>query len=269
VTALRAASLALILPLTLSLSNPADAAQGSQQKDFLSASASVSNSYSILPMHIRLPTQIRVFVDGRTRTLKTTAFTVADVMKETHLALGPLDLISTPLPTSIYPGLQIRVTRIKEVRSTKQVKIPYLVKKIFDKKLLVGKRIVKSRGVSGLATVRSILTLADGKLVKTIIVSSVTLRSAQAAKIIVGIRARTVDDLNWAAVANCESRGNPRSSNTANGYYGMFQFTVTAWKTAGGTGNPMDAPASEQLLRAKRLYQIRGWGAWPVCGKRL
>jgi uncharacterized protein YabE (DUF348 family) len=269
VIASRAGTLALVLPLTFSLSTPADAAQGSQQKSLTSASVSVSSTHSILPMQIRLPAQVRVIVDGRSRTLKTTAFTVADVIKESHISLGPLDLINTPLPTGVFPGLQIRVTRIKVVSSTKQVKIPYVVKKVFDKKMLVGRRIVKSQGVSGIALVHAVRTLADGKVVKTKIVSNVMIKPAHSALIIVGTRPRTVDELNWAAVANCESRGNPRSSNSANGYYGMFQFTVTAWKTAGGEGNPMDYPAAEQLMRAKRLYAIRGWRAWPTCGKLL
>jgi uncharacterized protein YabE (DUF348 family) len=175
VIASRAGTLALVLPLTFSLSTPADAAQGSQQKSLTSASVSVSTTHSILPMQIRLPAQVRVIVDGRSRTLKTTAFTVADVIKESHISLGPLDLINTPLPTGVFPGLQIRVTRIKVVSSTKQVKIPYVVKKVFDKKMVVGKRIVKSRGVSGLAVVHAVKTLADGKVVKTKIISNVIL----------------------------------------------------------------------------------------------
>jgi hypothetical protein len=95
-----------------------------------------------------------------------------------------------------------------------------------------------------------------------------TLLTAPVTKVlVVGTRPRTVDELNWRAVANCESHGNPRSSNSKYGYYGMYQFSLTAWKTAGGTGNPMDASAAEQTMRAKRLYNIRGRGAWPVCGR--
>jgi hypothetical protein len=269
VIASRAVTLALVLPLTISLSSPAEAGQGAQPKGLMSASASTSTVHSILPMQIRLPAAVRVTVDGRSRTLKTLAYTVADVIKESHISLGPLDLINTPLPTGISPGLQIRVTRIQKVSSTKQVKIPYVVKKISDKKMMVGKRIVKSQGASGLAQIHAIKTLADGKVVRTQIISNVTLKRAHDAVIVVGTRPRTVDELNWAAVAECESHGNPSSSNTANGYYGMFQFTVTAWKTAGGEGNPMEYTAAVQLLRAKRLYMLRGWRPWPVCGKLL
>jgi uncharacterized protein YabE (DUF348 family) len=218
-------------------------------------------------MQIRLPEKVRIFADGHVRTLNTMAITVSDVVKEAKISMGARDLINAPLPTRIFDGLQIRITRITEVRSLRQIKIPYTVRRVLSGKVLVGTRIVKSRGVSGIAEVRSIKILADGKIVKTTIVSKLTIKPAHDARIIVGTRPRTINDLNWAAVAQCESRGNPRSSNSANGYYGMFQFSITAWKTAGGSGNPMDYSAAEQLMRAKRLYQIRGWRAWPVCGK--
>lgn len=266
--------LALLLPMAISLTAPAASAKdtgskGSETKGSLSAPAARSSVRSILPMQIRLPEQVRIFADGRVRTINTMAITVSDVVKEAKISMGPHDLINAPLPTHIFSGLQIRITRITEVRSVKQIKIPYIVRRILSRKVLVGKRILKSRGVSGMAEVRSIKILADGKIVKTTIVSKLTIKPAHDARIIVGTRPRTVNDLNWAAVAQCESRGNPRSSNSANGYYGMFQFSVTAWKTAGGSGNPMDYSAAEQLMRAKRLYQIRGWRAWPVCGKLL
>lgn len=267
--ALRAAILALVLPLTFPIAAPADAAQGPQSKGSTSAAAIHLSTHSILPMQIRLPERVRVIADGRSRAFKTTGMTVADVIKEAHISLGARDLINKPLPTRITDGLAIRVTRISEVRSVRQVKIPYSVKRILDRKLLVGKRIIKSRGVSGLAEVHFVKTLADGKVVKTRIISDVTLKQAHAGLVIVGTRPRTIDELNWSAVAFCESRGNPRSSNSANGYYGMFQFSLGAWKTAGGVGNPMDYPASVQLMRAKQLYKLRGWHPWPVCGKRL
>lgn len=218
-------------------------------------------------MTIRLPDKVRVIADGRSHMLKTTALTVSDAMKEARISLGPRDLVNTPLATRIFDGLQIRVTRIQEVSSIKRVKIPYTVKRTLDRKMLVGKRILKSRGVPGLAEVHYLKTFADGKAVKTKVVSNVTIRQAHSAEVVIGTRPRTIDELNWTAVAFCESRGNPRSSNSHNGYFGMFQFTLTAWKTAGGVGNPMDYPAAEQLMRAKRLYKIRGWRAWPVCGK--
>jgi len=72
----------------------------------------------------------------------------------------------------------------------------------------------------------------------------------------------------WAQVANCESGGNPRAVNAA-GYYGLFQFDLQTWRSVGGSGNPANASAAEQLMRAKKLYAQRGASPWPVCGKYL
>ena len=72
----------------------------------------------------------------------------------------------------------------------------------------------------------------------------------------------------WAKVAQCESSGNPRAVNPA-GYYGLFQFDLQTWRSVGGSGNPINASAAEQLSRAKKLYAQRGASPWPVCGRYL
>ncbi|MBP2349257.1 murein DD-endopeptidase MepM/ murein hydrolase activator NlpD [Kribbella aluminosa] len=72
----------------------------------------------------------------------------------------------------------------------------------------------------------------------------------------------------WAQVANCESSGNPRAVN-GGGYYGLFQFDLQTWRSVGGSGNPTNASAGEQLMRAKKLYSQRGASPWPVCGRFL
>jgi hypothetical protein len=82
----------------------------------------------------------------------------------------------------------------------------------------------------------------------------------------------SVAALNWAALADCESHGNPRSYNRNGPYYGMYQFSLSMWRAVGGTKTPIDWPAAEQTYRAQLLYQrVQGrWqGQWPSCGGRL
>lgn len=50
--------------------------------------------------------------------------------------------------------------------------------------------------------------------------------------------------------------------NTGNGHYGMFQFNLDTWYSVGGTGLPSDASAEEQTMRARMLYDLRGWQPW-------
>ena len=79
--------------------------------------------------------------------------------------------------------------------------------------------------------------------------------------------APTADGLNWAALAACESGGNPRAVNPA-GYYGLYQFSLSTWASVGGSGNPIDASPAEQLARAQTLYARSGAGQWG-CGSHL
>jgi hypothetical protein len=68
------------------------------------------------------------------------------------------------------------------------------------------------------------------------------------------------------AIAACESGGNP-TTDTGNGFYGKYQFTLQTWQAVGGSGNPAAAPEAEQDRRAAALYAQAGAGQWPVCGR--
>ena len=75
------------------------------------------------------------------------------------------------------------------------------------------------------------------------------------------------DDV-WAKLAQCESGGNPQT-NTGNGFYGMYQFTLETWQSLGGTGYPYEADAATQTAMAKKLQAQAGWGQWPGCADKL
>ena len=76
------------------------------------------------------------------------------------------------------------------------------------------------------------------------------------------------DDGVWAQLAQCESGGNP-ATNTGNGFYGMYQFTLETWQALGGTGYPHEADAATQTAMAKKLQAQSGWGQWPGCADKL
>ena len=75
------------------------------------------------------------------------------------------------------------------------------------------------------------------------------------------------DDV-WGKLAQCESGGNP-ATNTGNGFYGMYQFTLETWQSLGGTGYPHEADAATQTAMAKKLQAQAGWGQWPGCADKL
>jgi hypothetical protein len=68
------------------------------------------------------------------------------------------------------------------------------------------------------------------------------------------------------AIAACESGGDP-ATDTGNGFYGKYQFTLETWAAVGGSGNPAHASEGEQDRRAAILYAQAGASPWPVCGR--
>ncbi|MGH3539939.1 MAG: transglycosylase family protein [Pseudonocardiaceae bacterium] len=78
--------------------------------------------------------------------------------------------------------------------------------------------------------------------------------------------ASAAPDVNWDAVAACESGGN-WATNTGNGFYGGLQYTLSTWHANGGVGNPATASREQQISVAQRVLATQGIGAWPVCGR--
>jgi hypothetical protein len=69
-----------------------------------------------------------------------------------------------------------------------------------------------------------------------------------------------------AAIAACESGGDPRAIGGGGHYRGLFQFSIETWNAIGGRGDPAAASVAEQVKRAEILYAQAGPGQWPVCG---
>lgn len=73
----------------------------------------------------------------------------------------------------------------------------------------------------------------------------------------------------WGRLAACESGGNPRAVGGGGRYFGLYQFTLSTWRSVGGSGNPVDASPAEQTSRAQILQRRSGWGQWPYCSRKL
>ncbi|MBD3913594.1 transglycosylase family protein [Nocardioides hwasunensis] len=114
-------------------------------------------------------------------------------------------------------------------------------------------------------------TFHNGEAVKYRVIKKKLVKEPRPRRVLVGRAAYSVpgaDGLNWGALANCESGGNPQAVNAA-GYYGLYQFDTGTWRSVGGSGLPTSASAAEQTYRAKLLYQQRGRSPWPTCGRLL
>lgn len=73
----------------------------------------------------------------------------------------------------------------------------------------------------------------------------------------------------WAALARCESDGNPQARSSDGRYYGAFQFSPSTWQSLGYSGLPTNHSYATQLRAAQRLQARSGWDQWPRCSRRL
>lgn len=240
--------------------------------DGVAVSASRSRSLTDgLSLEVSTPKSVRVVGDGKVIRKVVTAGTVAEAVQAAGIRLRVGDRVVPRATTPLRPGTTITVARrttAVEVVEAGTVRRP-------DASMTEGQTRTLSAGVDGRAA-RTYLVKTVGKgKVERVLVSSRLLKEPVRAVVAYGTKPApkveyAVDGggLNWAALADCESGGNP-STNTGNGYYGMYQFSLPTWQSVGGSGLPSNASASEQTMRAKILHDRSGPGQWPTCGKLL
>ena len=248
---------------------------------YLSVSRSARIPLSGLVLDVRMPKSVTVVYGGHPTVLVTTAATWADAMAQAGLSLGSTAELSVPATSPPVEGQHVTVvmTGIRMVRRAVPIAFPTV--KTTTSSLYVGTHRVLSVGRAGRWTEVWRYTLHDGVVISRRLISRRLVADPlpevvaygtrpHTAKASTGYPATSVDSLNWAALANCESGGNPRAVGGGGTYFGLYQFSLGAWHGVGGKGSPIDASPAEQTYRAKLLYLQRGGaGAWPYCGKFL
>ncbi len=261
-----------------------------------------------LSLAIRLPHHVAVWVDGTVRDVVTTAPTVGAMLAENTIALGPLDTSSTALTAVPADGLRMHISRVRDKTQTDTVPVPFLTARRPDPSMYVGDERVAASGVDGTLVNTYAVHLIDKQVTSRTLVGKNLVQRRQDRIVYFGTKPRPTpvppapaatrrptppspttpttpltvqaaaparasspssDGLNWAALAQCESGGDPRNVSYGGRYRGLYQFTLGSWRSVGGQGDPIDASPSEQTARAKLLYAQDGAGAWPVCGRHL
>jgi len=253
-------------------------AEGAQ----LSASRSQRIDRAGLAMWLSTPKQVTIIADGKKREVTSVAPTVSALLTEQNLVVHPLDKLSTVPTAVLHEGSVVKLTRIENKRVKKTEAIAYSVVKKKNSKLYKGTTKVVTQGHAGKRTAVYDLMLADGKVTKRTLVTT-SVKNKPVAKVVeVGTKSKPAASssggsgggtpsgggLNWAALAKCESGGNPKAVNPA-GYYGLYQFSLATWHAQGGSGNPINASSGEQTKRAQILYGKTGASSWPSCGPKL
>lgn len=212
-------------------------------------------------IEVRHARPLTLVKDGRTEVRRVTALNVGDALKELDLDPGRVRLSASVLRQIPVTGFRLDVTTVREIDVVKD-----------------GRRI---RMTTTAPTVREALarkgiTVAKDERVRPKL--SAFPRDGQVVRITPALPPRTerirpeVARLNWSALAECETGGDPRAVNPARTNYGMYHISLQMWRAVGGRKTPVDWPADEQTYRAQLLYQrVEGrWQRqWPTCGARL
>jgi uncharacterized protein YabE (DUF348 family) len=240
----------------------------------ISASRSSRISRSGIDLTVRLPHDLTFLADGKRSEWTTTAATVREALAEAGITLRPQDRLNAE-PTDMPADEQVlAVTRVDGKIVAQEIAIPFRTTKKTSAALFKDETRIVTKGKVGARVVTWERTYLDGRLNSRRRLSDRVAVQPVTQVVLVGTKARpqnnpAADGLNWAALARCESGGNPNAYNPAGPYYGLYQFSASTWHSVGGTGVPTDHAAGEQTYRAQILYRRSGAGQWPVCGRYL
>ena len=220
---------------------------------------------------VRRPHTVSVIVDGVNRQIVTTDATVATVLATNNISLGSQDRLSVALGQYPTDGMTVTVTRVSSKQEVTSQPVAYTTQRVADDTLYVGTTKTVKAGQNGVLVSTYADTYTDGQLTDRVLTEQHVAADPQPAIVAYGTKPVpvSIDGLNWAALARCESGGNPQSVSSGGLYRGLYQFTLGTWSAMGGSGDPIDASPEEQTYRAQLLYQARGTSPWPSCGKLL
>jgi uncharacterized protein YabE (DUF348 family) len=238
----------------------------------LSASRSQRLPLGGMQLSIATPKRVVLIAGGHQTVLTTTAATAADLLAQQHITLGPDDKTSLYAGQALLNDMRLQVYRIQYKTVTIASAVAHKVVQTPDPNAFTGDQKVTTPGADGEQVAVYRVTYVDGRETGRTLLSHTVTKQPVTEAVTIGTKPTptltpSADGLNWAALAQCESGGNPRAVNPA-GYYGLYQFSLSTWASVGGSGNPIDASAAEQTARAQMLYARSGAGQWG-CGRHL
>ncbi|GGY29909.1 ubiquitin-like domain-containing protein [Streptomyces xanthochromogenes] len=241
---------------------------------YLSASRSSEIGRAGLALDVRTERSVTFLADGRERTLRTNAATVAEALQEAGISLQGQDTTSAPGGSFPRDGQTVTVMRISGTKEVREEPIPFRVEKAKDANLFAGTQVVVRQGEKGARKVTYALRTVNGVKQKPKKIAEEIVRAPVTQQVRIGTKALPssvggADHLNWSGLAHCESGGRPGALDPSGTYGGLYQFDPGTWHALGGSGRAEQAPAAEQTFRAKKLFVSRGSSPWPHCGRRL
>ena len=250
------------------------------------ASMAADRSYTRAEMPVaETGDTIHVIADGTTTdVVASSSEGTTAILEKAGVSAGPIDRVTLENKDG---ETNLRVARVVRGTVSTTTEIPYETEEREDAAAEEGTEKTVQEGVAGSEVTEAYQETIDGNVTVSAVLS--TTRTEPTKRIVSkGTKAKKTEDTSassssgssssgssasapaavsgddaaiWAAIAQCESGGNP-SINTGNGYYGMYQFSLPTWRSVGGSGLPSDASVEEQTMRARMLQQRSGWGQW-------
>ena len=257
----------------------------------LSASRSRDNPLDGMQLAVSTPKTVHIVTGGRTLTRTTTAPTVGVALQQAGVAVDADDRVTHPDSQPVLDGLTVKVVQVRKDHVHEGVSLPFATERREDATMTVGTSKVLAAGSAGSVRRTVERTFADGRLERRALLKTETLAQPVTRVVAVGTKPAPVaprpssrasgsssggsssggsgGGSGWAAVAQCESGGNPGAVSSTGKYRGLYQFSTETWRSVGGSGDPAAASAAEQTARAQQLYERSGAGQWPECGRYL
>jgi len=247
--------------------------------EYVSASRSRPIGLDGADLVVRNPQRVVVVHDGQATPVVTTEPTVSAALADAHIAVGASDVVSVPGSTYPVQDLVVRITRVAAGQVVDDEVVPQSTTHVADPALYVGTSTTTDDGTPGVIRDVYAVTYHDGQVVAKQLVARDQTVAMRPRVVHEGTQARPVakaapasrssGGLDWAALASCESGGDPTLVSGNGQYYGLYQFSLSTWQGVGGSGKPSDASSAEQTHRAQLLYDRAGRSAWPTCGAYL
>lgn len=164
--------------------------------------------------------------DGLTRELRARAATVGAALQATGVGLAGRDIVDPPADSALSPGLEVAVTRVRDITETREVEIPYRTEAEPDPDRPLDEVVVVQAGAPGLAQQRVQVTYHGGRVRARRVLDEVIVREPISERVSFGTR------ISWGTV---QTEAGPMR------YWRKLRVYATSYSAA-RAGTPKSAP---------------------------
>jgi resuscitation-promoting factor RpfB len=247
-------------------------------RDAAPAAASRFSPVPLAGMALPLVSATKVHIDdgGVASVRRLAAPNVGLLLAAAGAPLEQGDKVEPPASTPVTEGMKIVVTRIRMLDVTARIPLPPRAYRIQDPTMNISRHVVENPGTTGTQNVTFAVSTVNGVETGRWPLKNEVVAPARPSVLRVGAKPGTQvppvrNGAIWDALSACESGGN-WAINTGNGFYGGVQFNQSTWERHGGLryAPRADLATREEQIAIAEVTQARqGWGAWPVCSRRV